>query len=72
MIRRLDLGFPGSLTGNESACNAGDPGMNRGKGGLQTNITEYKVKGKDLKIDSIPSETCLTLFHVHEPLCTLK
>ena len=50
MILRLDLGLPGNLAGKESACNAGDPGANRGKGRLQTHITEYK--GKDLKIDS--------------------
>ena len=58
MILRLDLGLPDNLAGKESACNAGDPGANRGKGRLQTHITEYKVKGKDLKIDS---NTCKSM-----------
>ena len=29
---KIDVGFPGSSDGKESACNAGDPGLNPGSG----------------------------------------
>ena len=31
-VSRLGMGFPGSSTGKESACNAGDPSLIPGSG----------------------------------------